>query len=46
MRIYAGISDVSIQKIESMYKNKSIPEFKSDLSDHIIKELYPIHLKA
>ena len=46
IKIYETLSDLSIEKIELKYKSAPFKVFKEDLAELIIKEVYPIHLKA
>ena len=46
MKIYSGITDKPIKEIEAKYSSSNIKSFKEDLAEVLIKELYPIHLKA
>lgn len=46
IKIYQSLSDLTIDKIELQYKTLPFKVFKEDLAELIIKEIYPIHLKA
>lgn len=46
IQIYGGLADLTNQEVEHRFNHKNTREFKEDLAELTVKQLYPIQLAA